>query len=387
MTDRPVSVLHLIDSLGGGGAERSLVELAPRLVDHGITSRIAVLHDRPGAPGTPGDAAVAAGIPIDVVAGNPAARVAGVRRLLRRHRPDVLHTTLFAADVMGRLAALGVDVAVLTSVVNTGYGPERLAIDPNLRRSRLRAAQLLDAATIRRADGVHAISDSVAASATRRLRVPRARITTIPRGRDLARLLTDDPGAGPRVREELGIADDAPVLLHLAREEFQKAHLVLLDAVDALVRAGRPLVLLLAGARGNASRAVDERLAASPALAAAVRRPGFRTDVAALLAAADVGVVPSAFEGFSGAVLEARCVGLPVVASDIGPHRELAGPGTTTFAAGDADALAGRLTAVLDDLPVVRAAARDAAPGVRDRYDLGAVVAAHARLYRDLVAR
>ena len=58
---------------------------------------------------------------------------------------------------------------------------------------------------------------------------------------------------------------------------------------------------------------------------------GHRDDVPDLLAASDVFAFPSRFEGFPGAIVEAMALALPIVASDIPPHRELIEDGRTGF--------------------------------------------------------
>ena len=131
-------VLSVIDSLGPGGAERSLLEMIPGLRSHGIDVDIAILKL---AEPNIHDAAAAVGIE-PILVGGPG-RVSSVRSLRRQIKNgdySLVHTNLYEADIAGRVAALASGVPVLTSLVNERYSPERLN-DPNVRSTRLASGE------------------------------------------------------------------------------------------------------------------------------------------------------------------------------------------------------------------------------------------------------
>ncbi|NIS32834.1 MAG: glycosyltransferase family 1 protein, partial [Actinobacteria bacterium] len=96
-------VLTVIDSLAVGGAEQSLRLLTPHLVAGGVDMHVAYLVERPGVA----EALAASGAVLHSVAGGGGRPGGLVRlvRLLRDLRPDVVHTTLYEADILGRTAA------------------------------------------------------------------------------------------------------------------------------------------------------------------------------------------------------------------------------------------------------------------------------------------
>ena len=139
-------VLYVIESLAPGGAETSLAALAGLYPDHGVELEVAYLHERPGLQ----KQFQAAGARLTSLAG-PGGRRRWVRRaaeLIRDRRPDLVHTTLFEADVAGRLTAASTRTPVVTSLVNVRYGPEHRD-DPGVRLPQLLAAQFADMATAR----------------------------------------------------------------------------------------------------------------------------------------------------------------------------------------------------------------------------------------------
>jgi Glycosyltransferase Family 4 len=207
-------VLYLIDTLRPGGAERSLAALTPHYRDLGIKLDVATLVDTDGIQ----EELKAGGAELFSV-GPGGGRVGQARRfagLVRARRPDLVHTTLFESDVIGRVGARAARTPVASSLVNEAYGPEHAA-EPGIRESRLRAAQALDALTARATVRMHAVSERVSEIMSRRLMYPRARIDVIPRGRDPLVLGRRTTARRERVRGALGVAPPTIVFLVVVR--------------------------------------------------------------------------------------------------------------------------------------------------------------------------
>jgi glycosyltransferase involved in cell wall biosynthesis len=336
-------VTYVIDSLVGGGAETSLAALAPQYARRGIELDVVYLKDGEGLQ----QEIEAGGARLYCVAG-PGGRGGNVRRVvghLRNHRPDLVHTTLFEADVAGRVAAKLTRVPVVSSLVNVQYGPEHYAT-PHIKNWRLRAAQVLDAATARRTKRMHALTEHVADTMAERLAVPRERIDVIPRGRDSAALGRRSTERARHARSALGVDESAPLVVAAARQEFQKGLDVLLRAWPD-VRGSLPgAVLVIAGREGNHTpdlRALPESSDDS------IRWLGARHDVPDLLAAADAFVLPSRWEGLGSVLIEALALEAPIVASDLVPVREVVGECAWLFPPENSVALAAALTSALSN--------------------------------------
>ena len=188
----------------------------------------------------------------------------------------------------------------------------------------------------RAVDRVIAISEGVRA-ALLRAGVEAERIRVVPSGVDVAAFDDAAPGTRAEMRRAWGIGADATVVLVVGALERRKGHAVLLDATRRL-RPSRPdLRLVFCGDGGE-----RERLEAAAAPLGGVVFAGFRRDVAACLAAADVVAVPSLHEGLGVAALEAMAGARPVVASRVGGLAEVVVDGETgaLVPPGDAEALA-----------------------------------------------
>ena len=315
-------VLQVIDSLVPSGAERAVAELVPELVARGMVVDVAYLHDRPGLQAE----LEASGAKLFCLAGSGGrwGWIRRARRVVRDRRPDLVHTSLFEANIVGRVAARSAGVRVVTTLTGDMYGPQQLG-DPGVRVWKARTAQVVDGLTALAVARFHAISRHLAEVMARRLRLPRDRIDVIHRGRDAGRLGARTEERRDRARSALGV-QDRRVVLAVGRHEHQKGLDILLEAVPA-VRSSVPEVLVLvAGREGRASPRL-RALQAQLGLEDAVRFLGPRNDVPDLLCAADAFVYPSRWEGLGSMLVEALALGAPIVATDLPAIREVVGDG------------------------------------------------------------
>ncbi|MGI9602375.1 MAG: glycosyltransferase [Acidimicrobiales bacterium] len=354
-------VLAVVDGLGTGGAERSLAESIVPLRRRGIDISVVCFHRR--EEGVHDDVVASAADVTVIDETNWHGRVSALRRLVTERGPDVVHTTLFDSDVIGRLATRGTGVPLLTSLVNTSYDKRRLD-DPNVGRLRLAGARLVDGFTGRRyGTHFHAISETVRDAAVDDLGLDPAKITVIPRGRARGRLGEATPSRRAASRAALGLAEDQLVVLNIGRHEYQKGQITLIEAAARLRRTHPDLVVLIAGRNGNATTELRERIAALD-LDDTVRLLG-HTDVAQPLAAADLFAFPSRYEGLGGSVLEAMALEVPIIASDIPVLREVLCD-TAVFTPVDE---VGPLAAAIEDTVADQAATRQRVAQARRRFD------------------
>jgi len=284
------------------------------------------------------------------------AAVLRLRRLLRGWVPDVVHAHGLRAGAFAALALAGLPYRLVVTVHNA---------PPATRPGRVVHAAL-ERLTARRADAVTWVSGDLGA----RMRQAGAR--------DGGRAVVAAPGFAPpepdevtAAREDLGGAD-RPTVLSVGRLAEQKGFAVLIDAAARWQGRDPCPRLAIAGAGPLADALASQARVAG----VTVRFLGRRNDVPALLAAADVVVVPSLWDGQPLAVQEALRSGRPLVASRAGGIPDLTGEdGALLVPAGDAGALAKAVLAVLDDPGLaarLRAAATERSrmlPGSLDAVD------------------
>jgi len=228
----------------------------------------------------------------------------------------------------------------------------------------------------------------VAISATVRERLrpwpdAHAECRIIPNGLDLdAFVATHDRAA---VRRELGIGDDELAIMCVSRMVDGKRQEILLDACAALSAAAIRCVLVGDGPGANRLR----RRAKDADLAGRAIFTGHRDDVADLLGAADVFVLPAEQEGFGRVVIEAMASGLPVVAADSGGPAEIVDDDTSglLFASGSSASLADRLERLCAEPALRRRLGKAARRRVHDEYTMQAHTQRVVELYEELLGR
>jgi glycosyltransferase involved in cell wall biosynthesis len=229
-------------------------------------------------------------------------------RLLRHGKVDVLHAHMFGSNVwacvIGKLARVPV---IVCHEHMWSYGGSRLRI-------------FIDRWLIARvSDAFVAVSESGRRSMIESEGIP---------DHDVVLLRNGPPslprGVPGRVREELGIAPDQPVLTTVGILRAEKAHSVLIEAAARIVKTAPDLRVLIVGdgvERGNLE-ALIERLG----LGDVVTLMGIRRDIADILESTDVAVCCSDFEGGPLSVMEYMSAELPIIATEVGGLPELVGP-------------------------------------------------------------
>lgn len=314
-------VLTLIDSLAVGGAERSLAMMTPELVARGVEMHVAYLVRRDGV----GPELEAGGATVHSLAGR-GGRIKDVRRtmrLIRELQPDLLHTTLFEADIVGRIAGRLTGVPTISSFVTEAYGPEHYG-NPEYNPVKVRGAHWVDVVTARFVTRFHAVSASAADVMSKRLRVRRHKIEVIHRGRDPRRIGVRSEERRTLARKALGVDDSTALILAAGRHYHFKGLDLIVKALKDVLAVIPDTQLVIAGREGPATAELLE-IAEADGTMDHLTIAGYRSDVADLMCAADVFVLPSRAEGSPGVLIEAMALEVPTVACDIPSVKELVG--------------------------------------------------------------
>ena len=314
MPSRP-RVLHVITRLTLGGSSESSVAQIEALEAAGYACALAT-----GFAESERDVlANAAGRGcrlIDVrTLGREASPVRDVRavidlvRVIRRERPGIVHTHTSKAGFVGRLAAR---LARVPAVIHQPhghifygyYGP-----------ARTRAYIALERLAARWADRLVVLTDRGAEEHLARGIGRAGQFATVPSGVPIRRLRANAPGRA-EARAALGLDASTYVVAALGRLVAIKGFDLLVEALPAVVAALPATHALIVG-DGPLRGALASR-AAALGVSSHLTITGVRSDVAAMLAAADVLVAPSRNEGMGRALVEAMALGVPVVAAAVG---------------------------------------------------------------------
>lgn len=380
-----MKVLYVINGLGTGGSERSLAQMLPGLCGAGVDPVVVCFYRR--LEGIQ-QHVIQQGFDVRFVeASSFVPRVVALRRMITDERPALIHTTHFEADLVGRWAAVGTRVPVVSSLVSTPYSAARFR-DPRVRATKLALVRALDGWTARHLCArLHAVSQTAKDAAVRHLRVAAARINVVERGRDLDHMAPPSDAQRRLARTRVGILEDAQVIAHVGRHGFAKGQRYLIEAAGRLLPGHPGLVVLIAGRRGEVSDELDG-LVEKLGLGEHVRFLGHRDDIADVLAAADVFAFPSLYEGLPGALIEAMALAVPIVASRIPAVQEIVEHESSALLAqpGSAADLADAIHRMLADPRLARSLARQARNICEQRFALDRCVGEMAALYRQVIA-
>ncbi len=260
---------------------------------------------------------------------------------IRSFRPDIVNPHLFRSALVAAPLARSLGVP---AVVETYHGREAW------RRGPIRGSFVVDRFISRAVTLMIAVSEAAKDFLVRVKRIPAEKIVVVPNGRDLSIF---QPGCGGgRLRREMSLAPDAPVLGVFGRLEEQKGHRYGLEAFSRVVR-DHPAARLLIVGDGALRRALEAQTRAL-SLEGQVIFTGYRHDIPALLDAVDVVVLPSLHEGMPLTAIEAAAMAKPIVATAVDGTAEVVVDGTTgtLVPVADAPAIAAAICRESSPLPI-----------------------------------
>ncbi|QDU99236.1 glycosyltransferase [Lignipirellula cremea] len=368
---RPLRTMFLITSMPIGGAETLLVNLVRRLDRTRIQPEICCLKEL----GPLGEE-LAQEMPVHhgLLGGKYDCRVLGrLTNLLRDRRIDAV-VTVGAGDKMfwGRLAAWRAGCPVVLSALHSTGWPDGVG----------RLNRWLTPIT----DGFIGVASEHGRHLVENEKFPAEKVHVIPNGVDVQRF-RPAPEQRARLRAELGIPADAPLVGIVAALRPEKNHLLFLRAA-ALLQHDLPETHFLLVGDGPEREKLTAAVAGRP-IESHVHFLGSRSDVPELLAALDLFLLTSHNEANPVSILEAMATGLPVVSTRVGSVAESVEPGVTGYLAepGHADEIAARAYTLLSDPALAAALGSAGRRKVVDRWSLERMVVGYEELIEAIYHR
>lgn len=372
MRGGPLRLLHVVNVLGLAGLEYGVIKLVNRLDRTRFQPLICSLTGS-------SDAArrfLAADVPVVELHRRPgldASVVSRLASLIRRERVDVVHSHNWATLLYTVVASV---LARRPVVIHGEHGREASSA---IWKHRVASRQL-----VRAAAHVTCVSEDLASELARVWGVPLERLSAVANGVEIERF--DVAGERAAVRRELGIGEADAVVIGIGRLMPVKDFPTLLRGVSRVRSGDRSLKLVLVGSDLGTDGAQNIRLLADElGLANSLCLLGERRDVPSLLAASDIFVNSSIYEGMSNTILEAMAARRPVIATRVGGTPQIVEDGRTGFLVPprDPDAIAERLGQLLAD-PRLRVRLGDAGrERIERRHSMAAMVGGYAEIYRE----
>src|SRR6266566_2513055 len=361
-----VRVVEILATSTSGGAQEHLFSLLSRLDTTRYEASVVAL-----SAGSAVRKLERAGFDVTVIdQPDDAAAIRALTAYLADVRPDVIHTHMYRADVVGTKAAIALEAS----------GHRRPYVVSTVHSSRVRSAE--DRDLIRQLtpemDQLIAVSKSIERKIAAEHRTG-APVRLIYNGVDLERYDHQDPCC--TLREEYGMEPGSQIVGVVARLEPEKGQQTLIEAWPEVLRKVPDAYLLIVGE--GSRRDFLEQLAAAHRVAHRVVFTGRRDDIPAVTAALDVAVLPSLREAQGLSILEAMALSRPVVASDVGGIPEMIEDGRTGLLVphDNPEALAAAIVRLLTDHSLADTLARAAHDLVHDRFCIELMVRAVEEIY------
>lgn len=305
---------------------------------------------------------------------------------MREFQPDIVHTHMAKAGLLGRLAARAYNIGRgrrRARVVHTYHGhvldgyfsPLKTSLFINLERLLARWS-----------DRLIAISPAIRRDLLTDYRIGRdEQYAIVPLGFDLSSFTAVDDSARQQARLALNIPDGAAVISTIGRLTAIKQHGLFLDAVRKAAER-RPQVIALIVGDGDLRQEIEATIQRD-GLADRVRMLGWRKDLAQIYAATDVFLLTSRNEGTPVALIEAMAAATASVSTNVGGVKDVINSHDVGLLApfGDADALAAHLCALIDDPQERRQMGAAARARVASHYSLDRLTNDIALVYAQLV--
>jgi glycosyltransferase involved in cell wall biosynthesis len=389
--NRPVRVVRIIARLNVGGPAIQAITLTRWLEDHGYQTTLVRGREEPDEGNMDYLAGELGVRPVLVpwMRRNPGwgdiPALAALVRIIRRERPQIVHTHAAKGGTLGRVATLIANAGRRrTILIHTFHGHSLTGyFSPRTAAVYRRVERVL----ARFCDRLIAVSDEVRDELVAMDVAPASKFEVVPLGFDLSPFTIAEPARErmrATLRAELGISPGAPVLTLIAR-------LVPIKRVDRFLRVAVALrdvpevrfMIVGDGELRDSLRDSQEALALGDRLVWA----GFRRDMPAAYFASDLVIQTSDNEGTPVALIEAQAAGVPVISTRVGGTESAVADPRFLAPRDDEARLAQVARALLEDRELAVRTGADGRARVLERFGLARLVTDLDGIYRELLDR
>jgi sugar transferase (PEP-CTERM/EpsH1 system associated) len=366
---KKIKVVYLVEDLKLGGLERLIEDICLNL-NH---ERYAISVWCFNALGMIGERLVQQGVDVRVLhlksCYHPLA-ILRLRRLLKTHAPDIIHTHTYFGNTLGRLAGILAGVPVKIVHVHGIYSHYRWPHYLMERSLSLFTQQIV------------CCSKAVRQFALTSEKISSRKVKTIYNGIQIERF--DVPINRFAIREALGLKEKEKVIITVGSLRWVKGYKYFLESMVEVNKKKQDARCLIVG-EGLLRRDLEEKVRCL-GLDGCVQFLGLRTDIPELLGCADIFVLSSLVEGLPLAVIEACAAGLPVIATDVGGVSEIIENGVTGILvpSKDIQALQQAIVTLLDDPEQARLMGEAGKRMARQKFSLEIMMRNIENLYQSL---
>ncbi len=288
-----------------------------------------------------------------------------LRKTLKAFRPNILHCSVFTANLWGRLAALTIHVPICITHEQSTVSLERWH------------RRLLDRLLLQRTSTVLAVSQDLKDKLIAKEKLPASKVEILYNAIDCTAVQT---AAKQNIDPLPGI--DGKRICCVGRLEYRKDHTNLLKAAKIVINQDSQAHFFVIG--DGPDRSKLQNLQAQLQIEANTHFLGERRDVPAILNATDIYCLSSITEGLSLSILEAMAAARPIVATNVGGNAELLDQGKAGLLvpARNPESMANAILQLLQHPRHARELGENAQKRAESHFDIKAVASRLANIYR-----
>lgn len=376
-----MKVLFLIDTLETGGAETSILEIAS-----GLENWVPVVVNLyPGETLKPKFEMAG----IKVYSLNIQAKFGvtestkKITEIIKKEKPDLIHATLFKAELISRLVGPKHNIPVINSFVNDTYSKERYR-SLNFRQTcSLKLYEWVDKLTAKRVTKFMSITHAIIPTYAKVLNIDPSAVEVIYRGRDIKALREKIDHR--KLEQFKVIYGKGPIILTVSRLLSRKGYNESIRAMEKVVSMHPDVKYLIAG-EGH-DRSIFENLINKLGLQDNIFLLGNRSDVPSLMAFSSIFLFPSHYEGQGGALVEAMILGKPIISSKIPVIEESVenNHSALLFEPGNFSDISSKILWALENPVLMNSYGNNARLAAEKRFNIENVAYMHEKLYSKVV--
>jgi len=377
--DKRRPIIWMIDSLGPGGAEQLMPSILKNLKQAGFNVRICALQIRAGNP-------IASelerlGLPVDLV---PILNLRQpfnlfhILRYLRLHRPQLLHTQLEFADILGTVAAKILGIPSVSTVHTLDAFPEKKSAWGRMKLRWFLLGKYCNC--------VIAVSEKTRLHYLQSGRLHQDKVITLYNGVDISRFKNTDASQIAKTKQALRLPLNSKVIITVAVLREPKGIQFMIEALPAILEQFPDVHYLIVG-DGEYGAALSD-LATVLDIKKHITFAGHRTDIPDLLACCDIFVLPTLKDALPTVLIEALAAERPIVASDVGGVPEIIENGVNGLlvAPGDPSQLADACLQLLKDNELISQIVMAGNKTVRQRFNIDSQIEQLSGMYEELTS-
>lgn len=322
---KKLKVLHLIEGLGAGGAERLLYTNFKHFKNDLLENEVVTVFSGSDHWKKPIEKLE---IPVETLDCKSVRDVlSGVKKLrqyLKTSKPDLIHTHLWTANIIGRIAGRLAGIPVISSIHNPDYETEAVTDGSDVSSIKISAARNIDKwSAFFGCRKMIAVSEYVRQSTFKQIGFPLEKIEVLYNPIDISAFEKKESAGKKEFFKKIGLPENALIILNVGRVTPQKGFIYAVRAMPEVKKKFPHAQLVSLGGQDNKSWLEKiETETADLNLQDSVHLLGAGHDVGEFLQHADIFIFPSLHEGLGIALIEAMAMSLACAATDTGPISE-----------------------------------------------------------------